>query len=406
MALTYLAIRNAKPSAKPYKLPDGDNLLLLVAASGKKFWRFRYRFAGVEKMLALGTYPSLSLADARAKRDEAKKLLGAGKDPSAERKLGRIAAAAAAQSTFGLVAEEFLANMAGNGLSEMTRNKNRWLLEDLAAPLSKRPIADITPAEILDLLKRVEKSGRRESARRLRSRISAVFRLAIVTMRATSDPTAALKGALLQVKVTHRAAITDEKQLGGLMRAVDGFDGWPTLRAAMLFLALTCARPGEVRGATRGEIDFDKALWRIPAERTKMRRQHDVALSRQAVAVLRDIWPLSDRSDLVFGSIRSPKRPLSENAINSALRRMGYTQEEMSSHGFRSTASTILNEHGFRPDVIEAVLGHQNENAVRRAYNRASYWPERVELMQKWADMLDGFRECRISAAATESDVS
>ena len=220
-----------------------------------------------------------------------------------------------------------------------------------------------------------------------------MFRHAIVTMRANNEPTFALKGALLQVKVTHRAAITDEKEVGGLLRSIDEFDGWPTLKAAMLFLALTCARPGEVRGATRDEISFDKALWRIPAARTKMRRQHDVALSRQAIAILRDIWPLSDQSNLVFGSIRSPKKPLSENAINSALRRIGYTQDEMTSHGFRSTASTILNEYGFRPDVIEAVLGHQNENAVRRTYNRASYWPERVELMQKWADMLDGLRD-------------
>jgi integrase len=251
------------------------------------------------------------------------------------------------------------------------------------------------------LLKKIERSGRRETARRLRATISAVFRLAIVTLRAETDPTSALKGALLRPQVQHRAAITDERRLGGLMRSIDEFDGWPTLRAAILFTALTCTRPGEVRGATRSEFDLAKATWRIPEERAKMRRPHEVPLSRQALAVLDEIWPLSDHATLVFPSIRSNRKPLSENAMNSALRRMGYTQEEMTSHGFRSTASTILNERGFRPDVIEAVLGHQSENVVRRAYNRATYWPERVELMQKWADMLDDFRALASSPSNT-----
>ena len=392
MPLTDLAIRNTKPAAKPYKVFDSEGLYLAVQPNGNRYWRMKYRMLGQERVLSFGIYPQITLAKAREKRETARNLIADGTDPGVKKKLDKIAATTAAGNTFGLIAEEFLATMADNGLSDMTQKKNRWLLENLAAPIAKRPISEITPAEVLDLLKRVEKSGRRESARRLRSRISAVFRHAIVTLRTNNDPTTALKGALLRVNVTHRAAITDEKEFGGLLRSIDGFDGWPTLKAAMLFLTLTCARPGEVRGATRDEINFDKCLWRIPAARTKMRRQHDVALSRQAVAILRDIWPLSDHSDLIFGSIRTPKKPLSENAINSALRRMGYSQEEMTSHGFRSTASTILNEHGFRPDVIEAVLGHQNENAVRRTYNRASYWPERVELMQKWADMLDGFR--------------
>ena len=217
--------------------------------------------------------------------------------------------------------------------------------------------------------------------------------MAIATLRATNDPTLALRGALLRPNVQHRAAITDEKQLGALLRSIDEFDGWPTLGAAMKFIALTCARPGEVRGAKRAEFNLERALWRIPAERTKMRKPHDVPLSRQALAVLTEIWPLSDHCDLVFPSIRSNRQPLSENAMNSALRRMGYTKEEMTSHGFRSTASTILNERGYNPDVIEAMLGHLNPNAIRRVYNRASYWPERVKLLQEWADMLDGFRQ-------------
>jgi len=392
MKLSFLDIKNARPEEKPYRLSDGDGLSVQVQTNGHKLWRYRYRFAGLEKLLALGTFPATSLAEARVKRDTAKKLLESGKDPAVERKLERLAIETASRNTFGLVAAEYIQNLEAGGKAEITVGKNRWLLEDLAKPLANRPIAEITAAEVLDLLKRVEKSGRRETARRLRSVIGAVFRLAIATLRATNDPTYALRGALLKPNVKSRAAITDEKKLGGLLRAIDEFDGWVTLRAALKFCALTFARPGEVRGAKRSEINFDKAVWRISAERTKMRRPHDVPLSRQALEVLRDIWPASEFGDLVFPSLISFKKPLSENAFNSALRRMGFTQEEVSAHGFRSSASTILNENGFNPDVIEAALGHQSENAVRRAYNRAIYWPERIALMQTWADMLDAFR--------------
>ncbi len=393
MVLTHFDIKNAKPAEKPYKLFDGGGLYLLVQPSGNKFWRLKYRFLGTERVLSFGAYPLFSLAEMRAKRDEAKKLIASGTDPNVKKKLDRIAAETAAQNTFSLIADEFLANMIAKGASAATITKNTWLLKDIAAPIANRPIAEITPAEILDLLKRVEKSGRRETARRLRGTIGAVFRLAIVTMRTTSDPTYALKGALLRPNTKSRAAITDEKAFGALLRAIDAFDGWPTIGAALKFCALTCARPGEVRGATRSEINFEKAIWRIPEERTKMRRQHDVPLSRQAIAVLRDIWPMSDYGELIFPSIRSNRKPLSENAFNAALRRLGYGPDEVTAHGFRSSASTILNEHGFNPDVIEAILGHKNENTIRRAYNRATYWSERVALMQKWADLLDEFRE-------------
>jgi integrase len=392
MPLTQFDLKNAKPAATAYKLSDGGGLYLLLKPNGSKLWRMKYRFLGKEHVLSFGAYPLFSLAEARAKRDDAKKIIASGVDPSVKKKLDRLNAERAANNTFGLIAAEFLQNLAANGAAKSTMNKNRWLLEDVAAPLAARPIANITPAELLDLLKRVERSGRRDTARRLRATISGVFRLAIVTLRAEHDPTSPLKGALLRPQLQHRAAITDEKKFGALLRSIDEFDGWPTLRAAMLFTALSCARPGEVRGARRAEFDLDKSVWRISEERTKMRRPHEVPLSRQALEVLKEIWPLSDYGELVFPSIRSNKQPLSENAMNSAMRRMGYTQEEMTSHGFRSTASTILNERGFRPDVIEAVLGHQSENVVRRAYNRATYWPERVELLQKWADMLDEFR--------------
>ncbi len=392
MSLTHFDIQNAKPEAKPYKLADGGGLFLLIQPNGSKLWRLKYRHLGTERSLSFGPYPVVSLADARTKRDEAKKLIGDGVDPAVRKKLNRIAAETAARNTFGLVAGEFLSNLEANGAAPSTMAKNKWLLEDLAAPLANRPIAEITAAEILDLLKRVEKSGRRETARRLRGVMGTVFRLAVVTLRAPNDPTYALQGALLRANTKPRAAITDEKNFGGLLRAIDQYDGWPTIKAALKFCALTFARPGEVRGATRSEINFEKSVWRIAAERTKMRRPHDVPLSRQALAVLADVWPLSESCELIFPSIRSNRRPLSENAFNSALRRMGFSQDEMTAHGFRSSASTILNENGFNPDVIEAALGHQAENAVRRAYNRAIYWPERVALMQKWADMLDAFR--------------
>jgi len=286
--------------------------------------------------------------------------------------------------------------MEANDAAPSTISKTRWLLFDLARPIAKRPIADIIPAEILQVLKRVEKSGRRETARKLRGVIGGVFRHAIVTLRATSDPTVPLRGALLRPKVTHRPAITDERALGALMLSIDEYDGSPTIRAGLQLVALTMTRPGDVRFMRRDEINFDRAIWRIPAERMKMRRPHDVPLSRQATAILRDIWPLSDFGDLVLPSIVSVHRAISENGMNSVLRRMGYGKDEMVAHGFRATASTILNERGVNPDVIEAALAHQDENAVRRAYNRATYWPERVRLMQSWADLLDEFRATAI----------
>ena len=393
MALTDLALRTAKPKEKAYKLFDGGGLHLVVNPNGSRLWRLAYRFAGKSKQLAFGPYPTVSLAEARQKREDAKKLLLDGRDPSAARKLDKINAAISEGNTFENLAADYMARLAACESAPATIAKVKWLLEGLAGPaLGKRPIAEITPVEILALLQQVERSGRRETARRLRSTIGSVFRFAIATLRAQTDPTSALRDALERPKVKHRAALTDPKQLGGLLRAIDEYDGWPTLRSALLFTALTFARPGEVRGARWTEIDFNKAIWSIPAERMKMRRAHAVPLSRQAIAVLADIRLLTGTSELIFPSIRSNKKLLSENAMNSALRRMGFTQDEMTSHGFRAAASSILNERGHSPDVIEAALGHLDQNEVRRAYNRATYWPERVALMQVWADMLDAFR--------------
>ena len=392
MALSNLALSKAKPRSKGYRLADGDGLHLLVQPTGSKLWQLRYKLHGKENVLSFGRYPVVSLLEARKKRDDAKKLIAKGIDPADQRRLDKITAETARRQTFGLVAEEYIERMEANGAASATIVKTRWLLENLAARLSKRPIRGILPAEILDILRRVELTGRRETARRLRGVIGSVFRYAIVTLRAETDPTTALRGALLAPKVAGRAAITDEDRLGALLVAIDDYDGWPAIPAALKLLMLTCVRPGEVRGAVRSEFDVDKAVWHIPAERMKMRRPHDVPLSRQALAVLADVWPLSDNGGLVFPSIRSTQRPLSDNSFNAALRRMGYTKDEVTAHGFRVTASTILNSRGFDPDVIEAVLAHQDSNAIRRAYNRASYWDQRVVLMQQWADLLDGLR--------------
>ncbi|MBN9282191.1 MAG: tyrosine-type recombinase/integrase, partial [Hyphomicrobium denitrificans] len=380
---------------RPYRLADGDGLYLLVQKTGSKLWQLRYRYLEKENILSFGKYPLVSLLDARERRDDAKRLLIAGINPSTKRKEEKVTAFAEARTTFGLIAEEYITRMEDRVAAASTVTKTKWLLEDLASPLAKRPIKEITSAEILQLLQKIEKSGRRETARRLRGVIGSVFRMAIVTLRAETDPTLALQGALLSPKASGRAAITDEKKFGQLLVAIDEYDGWPTLKAALQFLALTCVRPGEVRGATRDEFDREKAVWRIPAERMKMRAPHDVPLSKQALRVLEEVWPLSEHGGLVFPSIRSTKRPLSENAMNAALRRMGYSKDEVTAHGFRVTASTILNARDYDPDVIEAVLAHQDKNTIRRTYNRATYWEQRVTLMQEWGDLLNALKASR-----------
>jgi integrase len=399
--LTALAIQNAKPRDKPYKLSDGLGLHLLVETTGSRLWRFRYQFQRKEKMLSFGAFPEVSLAAARENREWARKLLTQGIDPSLQKKRDKIAAVQAAENTFDALTTEYLERLKQQGAAQSTLDKNTWLLKQLAAPLEKRPITEITPPEILHILRQVEKSGRRETAHRLRGVIGTVYRYAIASDRATTDPTYALRGALLKPKTQHRPAITDEAQLGALMLAIDDYDGWPTLRAALLLTALTMSRSIEIRHMRRSEILWPKAIWEIPPERMKMKRPHSVPLSHQALAALRDIWPLSEGHELVLPSIRSPRKPLSESAMNSALRRMGYTKDEMCAHGFRTSASPILNERGHDPDVIESALSHEDEDEVRAAYNRAKYLRQRIQLMQDWADLLDQFRKLPIPRVAS-----
>lgn len=392
MALSEFSVRKAKPRDRSFKLTDGGGLYLQIHPSGSKLWRMKYRYLGKEKLLSFGSYPLVSIADARRKRDDAKRLLLENTDPGRQKKLDRLDAAAKERRTFGLIADEYLERLREKGASPATVTKVTWLLKNLAASLSQRPIHQITPAELLSLLQSVEKSGRRETARRLRGTISSIFKFAIVTLRAGNDPTVPLHGALLPPKIVGRAAITDERKFGALLRSIDEYDGWPTITAALKFLILTCVRPGEVRGAVRSEFDLRQKVWRIPAERMKMRVPHDVPLSRQAMGVLQDVWPFSEGAVLVFPSIRSKSRPLSENAFNAALRRLGYSKNEVTAHGFRVTASSILNSRGFNADVIEAVLAHQDRNSIRRNYNRASYWDQRMVLLQQWADLMDELR--------------
>jgi len=386
MPLTDLKIRKTKIDAKVYKLADGGGLFLLVKPNGSKLWQQKYRHLGKERLLSHGKYPDVPLAAARQKRDEARALLADGGDPSVQKRLDQIEAETQARTTFLLVAEEFIQQAYDRELADATMRKKVWHIHTLAEPLHHRPVNEITSAEVLHLLKKVEHSGRRETAKKLRGTLSGVFRLAIVTLRAKNDPTLAVRGSLLPVKVTNRAAITDEKVLGQFLRDLDAYTGAGVIKDALLFQILTMTRPGEVRGAKQGEFDLIEKTWAIPAERTKMRREHIVPLSEQALDLVKRNWIEVEDVELIFPSLNSNRKWLSENAFNSAIRRMGYAKEEVTAHGFRATASTLLNTRGFDADVIEAALAHQDKNAIRRTYNRATYWEQRVVLMQEWAD--------------------
>lgn len=393
MPLTDTAVKAARPTDKAYKMTDSNGLYLLVSKSGGRLWRMNYRFNDKFRTLAIGEYPAVTLLEARVARDDAKRKLANGIDPSQQKKLARIAAVQNAENTFGAVADDYLKRLkGGDNPAIRTINKNTWLLQKVVgSELRARPIRDISSAEILQVLQRVERSGRHETARRLRSVISSVYRLAITTLRAENDPTIPLIGATRAPVVKSRTAITDEKKFGALLLSIDEYDGWPTLRALLQFAVLVACRPVEARCAEWTEIDFGENTWTVPASRMKGRKKHEVPLSRQAVAVLTEIAKLTGKGRLIFPSIRSNERPMSENAMNSALRRMGYSKEEQTAHGFRSSFSTIMNERKFDYEIIEHALAHQ-DGSVRAIYNRAKYWEPRVQLMQDWADITDKLR--------------
>lgn len=389
MPLSDLKIRALRPSERPTKHSDGGGLHLLVSPTGSKLWRIAYRFGGKQKLLSLGPYPTVSLADARTRRDEAKSLLHQNIDPSEKAKLDRIAWTSSRASTFNAVADELLSKSEREGKAEATLTKKRWLLGLVRPDIGSRPIIEISAAEILVPLRRIEAQGKYETARRLRAVISQVFRFAIATARAENDPTYGLRGALIAPTVTHRAAITDWEGLGGLMRAIETYDGASDTRAALKLLALLYPRPGELRQAEWMEFDLTKRIWTIPAVRTKMRREHRKPLSGAAIAILEDVKTRSGTGRLIFPAMHTTLRPMSENTLNAALRRMGFEKHEMTSHGFRAAASSLMNESGlWHSDAIEAELGHVGTNEVRRAYHRASYWDERVRMAEWWASSI------------------
>ena len=392
--LTEAALRATRPKDKPYRLSDGEGMYLEVTpkahAKGGRYWRLAYRFEGRQKTLALGVYPATSLKLAREKRDTARALLAAGKDPGAERKTAKASGA----DTFETLAREFMEKQR-NRVTASTWQRDMDQLERIYFPtLRARTIGSIEAPELLRCLRKVEAAGHVETAHRARGLAGRVFRYAISTGAAKRDPAADLRGALEPAISRSYPAITDPVKVGALLRAIEGFDGLPTTVAALKLAPLVFVRPGELRGALWAEFDLEgeEPLWRIPAERMKARREHLVPLSRQAVDILCELHGLTGHGQYVFPAIGKAGRPMSENTINAALLRMGYSRDQMTAHGFRSTASTLLNELNWNADAIEIQLAHKSKDVVRGVYNRAEKLPQRREMMQAWADHLDGLK--------------
>lgn len=393
MALTDTACKNAKPKedGKPTKLSDEKGLFLLVNTTGK-YWRLAYRFNQKQKTLALGVYPEVTLKQARDKRDEARRLLAEGIDPGEHRKIVKATKALNAENTFEAVAREWFAKYKPTWTDGHAERIIRRMERDLFPWLGNRPIAEIEAPELLANLQRIERRGAIETAHRAMQNAGQVFRYAIATGRAKRNPATDLVGALSPVVKTSFPTITDPAKIAELLRAIDGYQGTLETRCALRLAPLVFVRPGELRQAEWREIDLDNAVWVIPAERMKMREKHVVPLSRQAVEILRELHPLTGNGNYVFPGARSNKRPMSENTVNAALRRLGYDKDTMTGHGFRHMASTLLNEQGWNRDAIERQMAHAERNSIRATYNYAEYMPERIKMMQAWADYLDGLK--------------
>jgi integrase len=393
MALTDVALRNAKPRSKPYKLSDAHGLHALIQPNGSVLWRLKFRIAGKEKKLALGVYPNVTLMKVRELAAAARKRLDDGRDPAAEKQAAKIAKALSAENTFASVAEELIAKREAEGVSPVTAAKARWLVARFGDAFTKRPVAEIEPIELLAVLKTIERRGQLETARRAREFASRVFRYAIATARARRDIAADLRDAVTVPTVKHRAALIEPAAVGGLLRAIDGFNGQPSTMYALRLAPHVFTRPGELRRMEKTELVFDAAVWRIAAGKMKMRKGHDVPLSTQSVAIIKEALAVSGNGSYVFPAIGKAGRPLSENTINAALRRLGYSGDEMTAHGFRAMASSLLNESGkWSPDAIERALAHGDKDTVRGIYNRSAYWTERVQMAQWWSDHLDTLR--------------
>jgi integrase len=398
MALTEVAIRNAKPVSKAYKLADSGGLHLLVTPAGGKLWRLKFRVAGKEKLLSLGGWPHVSLSTARKERDKAKETLARGADPALEKRREKARSLILSEDTFGAIAKEYFNKRMRDGdrpWAKATLARNEQLLAQLTPALGKLPVTTIMPADVLVAVRRIEAKGNLESARRSLQLVSGVLRYAVATARLASDPTRDLRGALTVPKVRHHAAILEPQGVGELLRAIDGYSGQVATKLALQLAPHVIVRPGELRQARWEEIDLDAAVWVIPAAKTKMRKEHRVPLSRQAIAIFREARELASRDGgYVFPSIRTTSRPMSDMTVNAALRRLGYSGDEMTGHGFRAMASTLLNESGkWSVDAIERALAHGDKDKVRAAYNRGAHWQERVEMAQWWSDYLDQLRK-------------
>ena len=390
MPLTDTAIRNTKPTDKPQKFADGGGLYLLLNPNGSRYWRLKYRWLGKEKLLALGVYPETGLKDARGKRDEARKLLAADIDPGAHRKAKAASSVEAAANSFEVVGREWFSKQKPNWVQGHADKVLLRLENDVFPWLGKRPIAEVTAKELLTTINRIVDRGAVDSAHRALQNCGQIFRFAVVTGRADRNPAVDLRGALPAAKETHLAAITDPDKVGGLLRAIDAYTGSFVTKCALRLAPLVFVRPGELRQAEWAEIDLDKAEWNIPAAKMKMREPHLVPLSDQAVAILTELQALTGHGQYVFPGAHSHKRPMSNNAVLAALRRMGFDKDEMSGHGFRAMARTILDEvlH-FRPDYIEHQLAHAVRDPNGRAYNRTAHLAERRKMMQAWSNHLD-----------------
>lgn len=398
MALTDTAIRNAKftdkQSTVPWKIFDGDGLFLLMSPAGGKLWRLKYYHQKKEKYLALGAYPAVGLKEARQRRDDARKLIASGIDPAEDKKQKAEAAKVEASNTFRTIGEEVLALAMANGKAESTLLTARWHFSLLEAELGDLPVSSIKPMQVKHVLDKLVKKDNVETARRVCALARRIFAHAVITGRAEVNPASDLVTALPQRKVKHYAAIVKPEALGILLNEIEGYSGQEITRYALKLTAHLFKRPGEVRHMEWSELDFENRVWRIPDAKMKMRSEHVEPLSRQVVALLTEVKALGLNGPYVFPAIHTSLKPLSENTVNVALRRLGYSNDEMTAHGFRSTASTLLNECGkWQPDAIERALAHKDRDKVRGTYNRGDYWDERVEMAQYWSDYLDELRE-------------
>lgn len=389
MPLTDTKIKSLKPKEKRYKVSDFDGLYIAVNPNGSKLWRLKYRFEGKEKLLSFGKYPYTTLQHARQLRDEARTLLAQGFDPSAERKKGKEEIRAQSEHSFAKLAAQYRDKLVKEGKSEETLKKKDWLLGMANADFGHMPINEIDAQTVLITLKKREAMGHYETVGRLRSTIGAVFRFAVASGIAETDPTYALKDATVKPTVKHRAAITDKSTLKRFLKALKDYHGHPETKIALKLLMLFASRPGEIRQAKWSEFDFDNRVWSLDAYRMKMRRPHYIPLCQEAIDLLSELKPLTGWGDYLFPSQSSSKKPISENTLNQALRRMGFGPEEVTSHGFRATFSTFANESGlWNPDAIEAYCARQDRNVVRGIYNRSLYWEERVKIADWWSEQL------------------